>query len=405
MSIVLKDYQIEARDSLKTGSVLSGGVGSGKSLTALSYYIECECRGNVKPFSEMLFPRDLYIITTAKKRDSFEWNIECSKMLLSTSDEIQSPFNVKVIVDSWNNIKKYKDIYGAFFIFDEQRIVGSGVWVKTFLNISRKNHWILLTATPGDTWSDYIPLFVANGFYKNKSEFNSRHCVYSRFSKYPKIERYLDEKDLENKRDSILVKMNFKRDTVRHVSYQIADYSKILYMNIMRERWNVYENEPIKETGELVYLLRKVSNSDPSRLDILHTIMSISKKAIVFYNFDYELEIIKDFLDTIKYPYSEWNGHRHQEILEGNKWVYLVQYSAGCEGWNCITCDTMIFFSQNYSYRMLEQACGRIDRMNTPFKDLYYYHIRSNSMIDLAIYEKLINKKNFNERAFISNIG
>lgn len=417
--IKLKDYQIQAIRELKNGSILCGGVGSGKSLTALAYYIYKECEGEFKCYEEvgekweclpfintsfisMKKPRDLYIITTAKKRDSLEWDRECANFTLSTNpDAIANIWGVSVVVDSWNNIKKYKDVYGAFFIFDEQRVVGSGTWVKTFLNISRKNHWILLSATPGDQWSDYIPVFIANGFYKNKTEFNTRHCVFSRFSKYPKIERYIDEKTLIKNRDSILVRMTDNRVTKRHDIYEMCEYDRISYKLIFKDRWNIYDNEPIEETGKLLYLLRKSVNSDLSRIKIVDKILNEQKKLIIFYNFNYELDILKDYLDSINYKYREWNGKRHEELPSGNKWVYLVQYSAGCEGWNCITCNTIIFYSQNYSYRITEQAKGRIDRINTSYTDLYYYIIRSTAPIDTAIYIALKNKKNFNERSFV----
>lgn len=406
MAVKLSDYQLKAIYELKNGSILCGGVGTGKSRTGLGYYMFCVCEGSVKVngsggIEEMKHPRDLYIITTAKKRDSKEWQKECAAYLLF-EDRENSLSGVKVTVDSWNNIKKYKDVYGAFFLFDEQRLVGSGTWVKTFLNIARKNQWILLTATPGDQWSDYIPVFVANGFFKNKTDFNRQHCIFSPYTKFPKIERYVGEKRLQQFRSMIVVEMDDQRHTIRHDIYVVTDYDTQLYRTVIRDRWDPYDECPIEETGKLMYLLRKVVNSDESRIRALDEILGDKKYLIVFYNFDYELEMIKDYLDSIMYTYSEWNGHKHQEIPKNPEgWVYLVQYAAGAEAWNCITTDTIVFYSQNYSYRTLEQARGRIDRMNTPFRDLYYYHFRSKAYIDIAIWTKLKDKKNFNESSFI----
>ncbi len=419
MAVKLTDYQLKAIDELKNGSILCGGVGSGKSRAALGYYLFKVCKGDTKVIGyeelpwdqngihsrieEMKEPRDLYIITTAKKRDCKEWQQECSYYMLFEERE-NSLSNVKVSIDSWNNIKKYKDVYGAFFIFDEQRVVGSGAWVKAFLNISRKNQWILLSATPGDQWSDYIPVFVANGFFKNKSEFTRQHCVFSPYTKFPKIERYIGEKRLEQLRSKILVQMEDERKTIRHNEYIRVDYDQNLYRIVMRNRWDPYENCPIEETGKLLYLIRKVCFSDPSRIEALDRIMKDKKCCIVFYNFTYELHMLREYAEKNGIKYKEWNGEKHQEIPKGESWLYLVQYSAGCEGWNCVTTDTMVLFSQNYSYRVLEQACGRIDRMNTPFCDLYYYHFRSNAPIDIAIWRKLKDKKNFNERSFIRRV-
>lgn len=396
--IELRDYQKKAISELKNGSILCGGVGSGKSRTALGYYVLKECKGNVHPFIPMKEPRDLYIITTAKKRDSLEWEKECLPFILNKDRNI-SHSGVKVTIDSWNNIKKYKNIYCSFFIFDEQRLVGSGVWVKTFLNIARKNHWILLTATPGDQWTDYIPVFVANGFYKNKTDFCSKHCVYSRFAKYPKIERYVGEKVLRKYRDALLVPMKDERQTIRHNETIYCNFDEKKFKQVYIERWNPYEQEPIQESGKWVYLMRRVVNSDESRIEKVNEIFQERKKCIIFYNFDYELDMLREWCERCKIKHHEWNGHKHESCPSGKSWIYLVQYSAGCEGWNCITTDTIILYSQNYSYRVLEQASGRIDRMNTPYKDLFYYHLRSRSVIDSMIYRALKNKKTFNERS------
>lgn len=407
MGIQLRDYQLDAVKRMKNGCILCGGVGSGKSLTSLAYYY-LQQGGDINSLKGDGYvpmddpPKDLYIITTARKRDTLEWEAELSHFLLSTHPEVNLYSN-KVVVDSWNNIKKYEKVYNAFFIFDEQRVVGSGEWVKAFLNIARKNRWILLSATPGDCWADYIPVFVANGFYRNRTEFKQRHIVYSRFTKYPKIDKYLETGRLLRLKQSILVDMDFKRETNAHHEDVYVTYSVEQYKDVSRTRWNPYKEEPIKNASELCSVWRKIVNTDVSRQIALLEIIEKHPKAIVFYNFDYELEILKGlhYGDDVKI--AEWNGHTHQPIPDGDKWIYLVQYNAGAEGWNCITTDTIIFYSQNYSYRIMEQSAGRIDRMNTPFKELYYYHLKSRSGIDLAICRALREKKNFNETKYVGS--
>lgn len=376
--IKLYEHQTKAIEKLQSGSILCGGVGTGKSLTSLGFY--------KKEFGD----RDLYIITTAKKRDSLEWVKECNLMKI---------FNVKI--DSWNNIKKYKNVINSFFIFDEQRLVGSGTWVKSFLKMVKRNKWVLLSATPGDTWSDYIPVFVANGFYKNKTEFLRRHAVYNRFTKYPKIDRYLEQGHLLKFKKQIVVDMYYKKQTVPHEKQIVAEYDKTLYEKVMKDRWNPYKNKPIKNISELCYTLRKVVNSHESRIKVIKKIIKDHKRVIIFYNFDYELELLLALGKKLKIKTRQWNGHKHDSVPGSEEWIYLVQYTAGAEGWNCITTNAIAFYSQNYSYRTTVQAAGRIDRLNTEYKDLYYYKIISTSKIDVAISKALKQKKNFNYNKFI----
>lgn len=401
MAIQLRSYQLDAIARMKNGCILCGGVGSGKSRTALAYYyIEQEGvidDDHTEPMCDP--PKDLYIITTARKRDTYEWESEMAPFLLS-SDPKLNLYSNKVVVDSWNNIAKYVNVMDAFFIFDEQRVVGYGTWTKSFLKITKSNNWILLSGTPGDCWSDYIPVFVANNFYRNKSEFSKEHIIYSRYCDFPKIDRYVGTKKLEYFRDSILVTMDFERKTESHHIDVNVDYDIHAYKQLYRDRWNIWENKPIENAAELCYGLRKIVNSDISRSVRFLEILEKHPKVIVFYNFDYELDILKDLSYINGTEVAEWNGHKHQELPDGDRWVYLVQYTAGCEGWNCIKTDTIIFWSQNYSYKVLEQARGRIDRMNTPFKDLWYYHLKSRSPIDIAIERAVSQKKKFNERRF-----
>ena len=384
MAVVLDDKQRLAVDQMKNGCILCGGVGSGKSRTALSYFYEkvCNC---------MATPIDLYIITPAKKRDSGEWEDEIS--MFSFGD-------INITIDSWNNIAKYLNVCGAFFMFDEQRVVGYGKWSKSFIQITKKNKWVMLSATPGDTWSDYIPVFIANGFYKNKSDFASKHIVYSRFTKYPKVEKYLNMGKLINLRQSILVNIDYVREVKRHHITVISDYDKGLYKNIIKTRWNPYKDEPIQDASGLCYTLRCLVNSELDRIRVVKEIIEKHPTVIIFYNFDYELEILRDLGKELEIETAEWNGHKHQPLPKSSNWIYLVQYTAGAEGWNCITSNAMIFYSQNYSYKIMVQSAGRIDRRNSPYSDLYYYHVRSNSSIDIAIARALNRKKNFNEKGF-----
>lgn len=398
--IKLYDFQLEALKKMKRGCILCGDVGSGKSITSLAYYylknggdISSLEGGNYVPMDDP--PKDLYIITTARKRDTLEWEKELGPFLLSTHKDIDI-YRHNVVVDSWNNIKKYVGVYDAFFIFDEQRVVGKGTWVKAFLNITRKNYWILLSATPGDTWQDYIPVFVANGFYRNKTEFTRRHVVYSQYcTKFPKIEGYRDTGHLCKLRNDILVPMDFKRRTVEHHEYVIAEFDRQKTKELFRTRWNPWTNEPMTNAADLYYCVRRVTNSDISRQVRLLEIFEDHPKMIVFYNFDYELDILRG-MHFEGAEVAEYNGHRHDKIPDGKSWVYLVQYTAGAEGWNCITTDTIVFYSRNYSYKISHQAEGRINRANTPFKDLYYYHLTSKSFIDLRIAKAYEEKRDFN---------
>lgn len=386
---------------MKNGCILCGGVGSGKSRTSLAYYYLQQGGDLDTDEAKLKSPQDLYIITTARKRDTLEWENELAPFLLSTHSDCNYHGNT-VVIDSWNNIGKYKDVKDAFFIFDEQRVVGSGAWVKAFLKIAKTNRWILLSATPGDTWEDYIPVFIANGFYKNRTQFKDEHMIITWINgKYPKVDRYIGLKRLVRLRDSILVDMEFKRNTTpHHIDVQVS-YNIPIYKDISRNRWNPWEERPIETASELCHSWRRVVNSDESRSVAVLEIMEDHPKVIIFYNFDYELDILKNLGYPEGTEVAEWNGHKHQEIPKGDKWVYLVQYTAGCEGWNCITTDTIIFYSQNYSYKVMVQASGRIDRLTTPYSDLYYYHLKSFSGIDLAISKALKEKKNFNEGKFV----
>jgi hypothetical protein len=388
MVVRLYTHQEEALNKLSNGKILWGGVGTGKSLVAAAYYMKEEA------------PKDVYVITTAKKRDSLEWDGEFVKYGVGKYADATTAG--VLTVDSWNNIGRYRDIQGAFFIFDEQRLVGSGQWSQMFIRIARCNNWILLSATPGDTWMDYIPVFIANGFYKNRTEFKRRHVVYNTFTKFPKVDRYVEVATLVRLRNSLLIEMPFERRTTRQVEVVDVDYDREMFERAVKKRWNPFKDEPIRDVAELFATMRKIVNSDSTRIIALRKLLDRHAKLVVFYNFDYELEVLRSLSDVV--TVAEWNGHKHENLPSGDSWVYLVQYTAGAEGWNCTTTDTMVFYSLTYSYKLWHQAFGRIDRLNTPFLVLYYYVLLSNSAIDLAVARSLREKKSFNERVKMSDL-
>ena len=397
----LHAHQKEACAKLRSGSILCGGVGTGKSITALGYFYVKECEGVMLANGTLIAPtapKNLYIITTARKRDTKEWEEECARYGIF-SDPDKSVSGIRLVVDSWNNIGKYtKEPEHSFYIFDEQRVVGSGTWVKSFIAISKRSNWILLSATPGDTWMDYIPVFIANGFYKNRTQFLARHAVFSRVTKFPKVERFVETTRLEYLRRQITVVMDYQKKTIPHYEYLAVEFDQSLYSKVADDRWDIYKDEPITDGGGLCYTLRHVVNSDPSRLETTLRLMEQHPRVIIFYNFDYELDILRQ-LSAIR-PLAEWNGHKHEPIPEVEQWVYLVQYTAGAEGWNCVVTDTIIFYSLHYSYKTMTQAAGRIDRLNTPFTDLYYYILRCGAEIDRSISRAVKTKKTFNEKIF-----
>lgn len=389
MVVDLYPHQRRAVEKLANGKILHGGVGTGKSLTAAAYYMEREA------------PKDVYVITTAKKRDSLDWEAEFVKFGVYKDKDATVAGVLRV--DSWNNITKYKNVRGAFFIFDEQRLVGSGAWARAFEFIAKHNHWILVSATPGDIWLDYMSVFIANGFYKNRSEFKREHVVYNTYTKFPKVDRYINTGKLVRHRNELLVHMPYERHTVRHSRTILVEFDTPTRDRVVKNRWNIYEERPIRSVPELFYVLRKVVNSHPSRLEALRELAKKHPRLIVFYNFDYELNALRTLSEEV--PIAEWNGHKHEAIPDTDRWLYLVQYVAGAEGWNCTTTDAMVFYSLTYSYKNWHQAHGRIDRLNTPYKDLYYYTLMSEAPIDDAIMKCLRGKKSFNESQFLRDLG
>lgn len=371
--IQLTPEQEQAVTKLKTGSILYGGVGSGKTYTSLVYYKEVH--------SDV----PLYVITTAKVRDSHSWEESAANLGIKS-----------ITVDSWNNIEKYVTKNG-FFIFDEQKTLTYGKWSRTLIKIARSGKpWIMLSATPGDTWLDYMVVFIANGFYRNPTQFKEQHIVYNPYVKFPQIKEYINEGILMRHRRDILVPLVVKRHTRRHFESIYTDFNIALYSKVMTNRFNYLKNRPIKNASELTQLVRRIISSSPGRIRALKEQMAKYPKMIVFYNYDYEKDIIIKAAEQGGYNVAQYNGKVHDDLPESETWIYAVQYTAA-EGWNATSTNHIVFYSPNYSWKVTEQAQGRIDRLNTKFTDLYYTFLVSHSSIDEAVLKSVAQKKKFNE--------
>lgn len=393
------EHQKKGVSDLSNGRILCGGVGSGKSITSLWYWYERVCVGSVGTSFSMQRPRNVLVITTAKKRNSLDWIGAAAKFGIGETLEA-SVENATIEVDSWHNIHKYVGREGLFIIFDEQKVVGKGAWVKSFLKLAAANEWILLSATPGDTWMDYIPVFVANGWYRNRTDFIERHVVYKHMRNYPVVSRYMGERKLSRLRDEILVEMPMVRHTTRVEIEVPVEYPSEAQNRILRDRWNIYKEEPIADIAGALACLRRALNTHPSRLAALTDVIVEKRRVIVFYNLDAELEILRGLASVEGLEVAEYNGHKHESVPTSEYWVYLVQYGAGAEAWECTSTDTIVFYSGTYSWKTLEQCRGRIDRLNTSYQKLYYYHFWSRSGLDLAIRKCLKEKRDFNLSAF-----
>nr|DAS27531.1 MAG TPA: Chromatin remodeling complex ATPase [Caudoviricetes sp.] len=406
MTVTYRPEQIQAVRQLQNGSILAGGVGSGKTLTSLAWYLTSVCnaasfkKGGSLAKKKVKGSPTLYVITTAKKRDSLEWEEEAARLGLST-DPACSFTGSSIVVDSWNNIGKYSDREHAVFFFDEQRASGSGRWVKEFLKIVKKNTWLLLSATPGDVWMDYLPVFMAHGFFRTRTEFMEDHVIFDRFAKYPKVKRYIGEAKLQRLRRSILVEMPVERHTTRERETVFCDYDRDLYNWVVKNRMDPWTEEPLRDAGGVCRILRKVVSDNDWRSEQAKRILASNERVIVFYNYNYELDRILAVAESLGLPTAQWNGHRHDAIPAESRWVYICQYTSAAEGWNCTSTDTVLFWSLNYSWRVTEQCEGRIDRLNTPYSRLKYYFLESHSSIDEAVRRSLSSKKVFNERAFV----
>ena len=192
-----------------------------------------------------------------------------------------------------------------------------------------------------------------------------------------------------------------ERHTTRVRKTIYCDYDHDLYKWVVKNRMDPWTNEPLRDAGGVCRILRKVVSDNDWRSDETLRLLASHERVIVFYNYDYELERILAVADRDGRPSAQWNGHRHDPVPRGERWIYICQYTSAAEGWNCTDTDTVLFWSLNYSWRVMEQCEGRIDRLNTPYSRLRYYFLESKSSIDEAIRRSLSLKKVFNERAFV----
>lgn len=377
MAVTFKDYQKRAINQMHNGCILCGGVGAGKSLTSLGYIDKVYPSGTV------------YIITPARKRNTGEWFDDIRK---NDMDE------TRFVVDSWNNLSKYKDVKDAFFLFDEQKVSGKGTWAKSLIRIAKSNQWILLSATPGDTYDDYATVLIANGFVRNRTTWYDEYCV-TKSQPFFHIVDHKNKDVIDMMIRRIFIKMDYQSDKKRierviPIQARSAGEEKEILMTHKAPGAQM----PFTTFAAAIAYVRMNCYDKSKKTEALRKIIEKHKKIIVFYNFLSEkLEIERAAIDA-NVTINFYNGQRHDPIPDTDEWVYGVQYNSGAEAWNCITTNAMVFYSPNYSYKTMEQAHGRIDRVNSPYECLYYYMLLNELNIDNKVMNALSSKKDFNEK-------
>lgn len=130
-------------------------------------------------------------------------------------------------------------------------------------------------------------------------------------------------------------------------------------------------------------------------------IESTEDRLIIFYNFNGELEVLRDLCASVERPVSIICGNiKDLSSYEKSKdSVTLVQYQAGAMGLNLQKSNKIVYFTPPLSSEFFEQSKKRIHRIGQDRTCFYYYLICSGS-IEEKIYRTLAMRKDYTERLF-----
>ena len=340
---------------------------------------------------------------------SFESSWRLDKELVAWVDD-----DTYIIVDESHKIKNPSSKVGKFM-----RKLGAKTDYKT-----------ILTGTPqSNGYIDYYNQFHFLGYLDmNQTNFKKRYAItqmmqYGAGPIFQEIIGYRNTEELDEMIHNHSVFYDRKLDDEElpdEIPVYFPSYPK--YRKISNDK--VYEFKDgtleIYDTlGAGVMLQRQLASGyiskggntevlDKSKLDWMRDFLEgYDERVVVFYNYNAELEQLKQLLERLDRPYSEYNGHRKdlRAFQESSEGVVLANYGSASTGINdFVIASTMVMYSLTTSYIDFEQAKKRIDRIGQTKKPLFYFLIMKGT-IDARVYHSLQEGKDFDERMYAEHEG
>ncbi|MBL0992197.1 MAG: DEAD/DEAH box helicase [Escherichia coli] len=413
----LFDYQKEAIENFESKPLNLSDVGTGKSYMSIGSYVKSECS---KLLIICLAPK---VNDFVEDSEIFNLNVTALNKGTKKNKELLSESNLVAISfeSSWRltELNKWVD-KDTFIIIDESHkvSVSKSKVTKFVMGLSKRAKYnYLCTATPvsnGKLENWYPQLFISNVFRKPKKEFEQLFVIKQMRQmgsmRFMQITGYRNEHLLEQMIDEASVK--YKRDK----GYLPEDYvyktkKPAMYNKLKKSRLYKDDNDlrvELDNSSKLFNSLRQVSHGflngiskqvskEPfERLDaILET--HNNERVVIFYNYKWEAEMLKQLLDKLKRPYGEYNGSVKdlKPFKNNDNGVVLAQYKSASTGINdFVISNVMVFNSMPLSSTEYLQAKGRTDRHGQD-KTPLYYHIVPDTPIEKKIFSVVTNGKDF----------
>lgn len=412
----LYPYQEKYLEGLPSRYMFSASLGVGKSPMALVHYIR------------KAYPQPLLILAPASKVRSSDWSRELEEVfaahnlalpeyqVLSYDKFAYNPSNDAFRKGKRPKWHEFAPDYGGkewAVIADEVQYckAPSSNRSKALYHVAKNaSFFIGLSGTPmPNGWIDFANYSKIFGFTKGITEFKKKYCDIQTYKGFPEIVGYWRIPELEKQWRSIAKPLSRENATElpERTFYNIKLKAPRIYFEYLVDRKNE-QGVLLDNPSKLAHALRQsLAKNKIDRLDEI--LSSTSDNVVVFYNYELELQLIKEMLakkhkDKMMF---EQNGHKH-EIPPKEAWervhnsVTLAHYKSGATGVEMQYANITIYYSPTYSYAEYEQSKGRTHR-NGQTKKCIYYRFYSVGTIEKNIWECIAQKKDFSEKLWIKN--
>lgn len=177
-------------------------------------------------------------------------------------------------------------------------------------------------------------------------------------------------------------------------------YRKFAKVNIITAFGRDFVGDTV--LGDLTAKRQLAAAYSPAKLEAFGDLLDgTSKRLVVFYNFDVELEGLTAELENRHRPYGVLNGKAHDlsPFFDTDDGVALIQYQSGAMGVNLQQADTCVYFSPPLASSLFEQSKKRIHRVGQD-KPCTYYELVSKGTVEEKIYDTLAMRRDYTEKLF-----